>query len=281
MATSQRDRPSVLRPRPTGRRRSARRRFGVVERADDVDAVEVRARHVEPTRVAARGHQQRVVVEPVDGTAREREALVPDVEPRRAGLDDVDVVRGERGARAQGRGLDVAVGALQVALRQLGAVVGLAALVGHDRDRALEALAAQRLGGAPAGAAGADNDEAARVGAALRHPWQRVRLGAVGHLDVHVVPVDPHVVARERLARGRGQQLAGGEIERGAVHPAHDRPAVDDALGQRHAAVRAARRERVHRGAAAHEHDLGAAGLDVDRHVLLEPREARHPMFAP
>ena len=161
-------------PRPRPRSRSSRaptttsrppasstraQRVGVLERAQDVHAVEVGARDRRALGLGAGGEQQRVVVHALAAGEHDRAAR------RRRATRPPSTVRSSTSCSLVPAGVllqvdAVALGlAAQVVLAQRRALVGPLGLGAQQHDAPVEALLAQRLDGLAAGHAGAHDDE--------------------------------------------------------------------------------------------------------------------------
>ena len=92
------------------------------------------------------------------------------------------------------------------------------------------------------------------------------RLGGRGrrrqpHLELALL--DARLVDRQRLERGRAEDVTGAEVELRRVARAHDHPAVELAVGERALLVRAGVLERDPAVGGAAEADGGAVHLDA------------------
>ena len=224
--------------------RGGDQRLCVLLRAQREDARQVRARHGQAARPGAARDEHRVRRH--GASVVEREHPRGDVEVRHARDEALDRVLLVELGRAQGQPLGLKLAGEEV-LAQVGTVVGPVLLWADHHDAADEEQLAERLGGGRCRGAGADDRDHARVllGIAGVHRHGAAATRLLRAVDVHVVAVDAHAEGGDAVQRGRLEQVAGAHVVGGLVPGAQQPRAVQRALGQRPAPVRAAGRGRV------------------------------------
>ncbi len=240
----------------------------VGEAAQHADVGQVGAGHVQARWRGAGGQHQGAVVQLF--AAGEGQFLVRRVDVADAGVAaQFDALTGIEVRRTQRQPGGVGA-AGQVVLGQVGPVVGRGGVGAEQGDGPVVALVAQAEGRRVAGGAATDDHHRGRC---LRVGRQVRRGGGQGRADVGLAVAAVHLPARQVVQRRRGEQAPVVQAEAGVVPGAAQGVAVDQALGQGRAVVRAGGAYGVQLPGLAHQQRRFAADVAGERAAFDDVRQ--------